>query len=127
MKLQRKFFSVALAVLALSALRGLGCAKEPPPPPPAGVQYDIAKGAEISKVSWYVSQGLLEVDVDVKNTSTADLKFEVTVTMDDDPPVTAGVEMGTAVNPGKTLTYKTQAGTIKTPYPKKLYIKVAPR
>ena len=117
-----------LAILLVGALLGvvlLGCATPvpTPTPPPPGIQYNIGQGADITKVSWYLTSDVLAVEVTVKNTATTTQKFDVAVNVDDEGFFSAGVEASKEVKAGATQVYLTQS-TLTKPYPKKLQIRV---
>lgn len=125
MRVQWRIFPFVPAIALVGIL--LGCAQPTPTPTPPAIQYEVGQGAAIQKVSFYLgASGVLAVDVDVKNTSTTDKKFEVAVNVDDAGFFTAGVQTGKVVKAGAALTYKTDSA-VSTTYPKTLVIRVTPQ
>ncbi len=125
MNSKMRYVVLALVTCVLLTLAGgLGCAKEKPPEAP--IRYNICSGAQLTKVSLYMgANDLCWMDITVKNTSAQDSQFLVSVQVDDDPAVIAGVEADTKVKGGKEQTYKVMT-TLPNMQPKKILIDVAP-
>ncbi len=124
---QRHLVLAASVVVVISTLVGnLGCTKAKEVAPPS-IQYEIDQSAQLQKVSWYIwNEGLLGIEVTIKNVSGSERGFLVGASVNDGPPSFDDDSAAKKVKPNETLMVRIMQGT-KSTQPQNLSISVKPQ